>query len=274
MSARRKSQDGEPDEAAAGNAAGQELVTVLVPCRNEEASIGPCLESVLAQTYRNLQVVVVDGCSTDGTLQLLDALRRRDPRVEVCVVERRSIPAALNVGLAAARGTWLVRVDGHSTIPADYVDRATARLREGRWAGVGGRKDGVGRTPAGRAISAVMASRFGVGNSTYHHGTTACEVDHVPFGAYSVERARAIGGWDERLTANEDYEFDYRLRKAGGALLFDPMLRIDWQTRQSTRDLARQYYRYGRGKADVAALHPRSLSPRHLAPPAFVAYVA
>jgi cellulose synthase/poly-beta-1,6-N-acetylglucosamine synthase-like glycosyltransferase len=97
-------------------------------------------------------------------------------------------------------------------------------------------------------------------------------VDHLPFGAYPVDVLRAAGGWDERLTANEDFELDYRLRQAGLRLLFDPRLVIHWHCRQSLPDLFRQYQRYGRGKVDVALLHPGSLAPRHLAPPLFVAY--
>jgi len=252
--------------------AGAELVTVLVPSRNERRTIAACLGSILDQHYGNLQVVVVDGASTDGTPAIVAGIAAEDPRVELVTEPRPSIPAALNTGLAAARGTWLVRVDAHSTVPPDYVGLAVERLREGRWGGVGGRKDGVGESAAAGAIAAAMGSRFGVGNSIYHHGTAATQVDHIPFGAYPAALLRAVGGWDERLTANEDYELDYRLRRSGHQLLFDPALEIRWESRQRVRDLARQYYRYGRGKADVAALHPASLSPRHLAPPAFVAY--
>jgi succinoglycan biosynthesis protein ExoA len=153
------------------------------------------------------------------------------------------------------------------------VRLAVGHLREGVWAGVGGRKDGVGRTPAGRAIAAAMGSRFGVGNSTYHHGTTPQEVDHLPFGAYPVDVVRDVNGWDEQLVANEDFEFDYRLRQAGGRLLFDPAIVIRWHCRQSIGALFRQYHRYGKGKVDVAVLHPESMRLRHYAPPLFVAYV-
>jgi cellulose synthase/poly-beta-1,6-N-acetylglucosamine synthase-like glycosyltransferase len=250
-----------------------DLVTVLIPARNEAGTIARCLESVLAQDYTHLQVVVVDGESTDGTRDVVQDVIARDHRVEMVSDGRRSIPAALNTGLAHARGRWLVRVDGHSTIPPDYVGLAVHRLREGRWAGVGGRKDGVGRTAAGRAIAAALGSRFGVGGSTYHHGRWERAVDHVPFGAYPVDLLREMGGWDERLSANEDFELDFRLGLAGRELLFDPALRIDWDCRQSVGDLWKQYHRYGRGKADVAVLHPASLKPRHVLPPALVGYL-
>jgi succinoglycan biosynthesis protein ExoA len=239
-----------------------ELVSVVIPACNEEEFLGACLDSVLAQDYPDLQVVVVDGASTDGTLDIVRSRMKEDHRVELVHNDRRNIPSSMNLGLAAARGRWLVRIDAHCTVPSSYVRLAVQGLREGQWAGVGGRKDGVGRTAAGRAIAVAMASRLGVGNSTYHHGTERQETEHLPFGAYPTGLVRQASGWDERLSANEDFEFDYRLRKAGHRLLFDPV-----------PALFRQYHRYGRGKVDVAWMHPDSLLPRHIAPPLFVAYL-
>jgi succinoglycan biosynthesis protein ExoA len=251
-----------------------ELVTVIMPARNEEQAIGAALDSVLGQTYEHLQFVVIEGGSTDRTRAIIEERQQQDPRLEMVTNPKPSIPISLNMGLAAARGRWLVRVDAHSTVPATYVADLVARLREGTWAGVGGVKPGVGITPAGRAIAAAMSSRFGVGNSKYHYATTELEVDHLPFGAYPVDLLREVGGWDENLTTNEDYELDYRLRERGGRLLLDPSVVINWQCRQSVPDLYRQYVRYGRGKADVAMLHPTSLSARHIVAPALVAWLA
>ncbi len=258
----------------AGNDGLGELVTVLVPARNEEATLGACLDSILAQDYTNLQVVVVDGASTDGTRDVTLGYADDDPRVELVLNDRANIPASLNLGLDAAKGTWLVRVDAHSVIPSGYVQRAVARLREGEWGGVGGRKSGRGETLQGRAIAVALGSRFGVGNSLYHYGTEEQETDHVPFGSYPVDVIRGLGGWNESLLANEDYEFDLRLREAGYRLLFDPELSIDWKSRQTLSALFSQYHRYGRSKAPVARLHPGSLRARHLVPPALVLYLA
>ncbi len=253
---------------------GDDLVTVLMPARNEERSIGRALDSISRQNYLQLQIVVVDDGSTDGTAETVRARIAEDPRIELVPSRRAGIPAALNQGLDVARGTWLVRVDAHATIAPDYVARLVRHLRSGTWGGVGGRKDGVGATGPGRAIAAAMGSRFGVGNSKYHYATEAEAVDHLPFGGYRVDVARRLGGWDERLVANEDFEFDYRLRRSGERLLLDPQIVITWQSRQSVPDLWRQYVRYGRGKADVALLHPASLQARHLAAPALVAWLA
>jgi cellulose synthase/poly-beta-1,6-N-acetylglucosamine synthase-like glycosyltransferase len=247
------------------------LVTVIVPARNEEKFIAHCLDSILSQTESNLQVVVVDSASSDRTPDIVREYIERDPRVELEYNAEAITPKSLNVALRAARGKWLVRVDAHSTVPPDYVKRAVHHLEEGTWGGVGGRKDGVGVTPAGRAIAAVMASRFGVGNSLYHYGTDVQPTEHIPFGAYDTALLRELGGWDERLITNQDFEMDYRVRKSGHELLFDPDIAIEWHCRQDVPDLFRQYRRYGRGKADVARLHPESLRMRHLVAPALVA---
>lgn len=247
-----------------------DLVTVVIPARNEAQFIAACLDSVLAQRYENVEVLVVDGDSSDGTQAIVRDYCERDGRVRLLANPARIVPTGLNRALEAAAGAWLVRIDAHSTVPPDYVDVALERLRTGRWGGVGGRKNGKGITPSGRAVAAAMSSRFGVGDSVYHYGTQPIEVDHIPFGAYPTWVARSIGGWSEHLVVNQDFEFDYRLRSNGYKLLFDPQLRIDWHCRQSIRDLFRQYLRYGRGKFVVMAENPDSIQPRHLAAPLLV----
>ncbi len=267
------------DEAAAARAdiaAGtdSDLVTVIMPARDESGFIGAALEGIQAQDYRNLQiVVVVDGGTRDDTADIVARRAAADPRVELHHNPDGGIPRSLNIALAAARGRWLVRVDAHSTVEHDYVRRNATRLQEGSWGGVGGRKDGHGVTPAGRAIAAALGSPFGVGGSVYHHGEAEQEVDHIPFGSYPVALLRELGGWDEDLVANEDYEFDYRLRMAGHKLLFDPDIKISWHSRQTVADLYKQYRRYGSGKVAVALKHPASMRPRHVLVPAFLAYL-
>lgn len=262
-------------DGAALGAVGPDLVTVIVPVRDEERTLGRCLDSILSQSHSSLEVLVVEGGSRDNTRSVVRRYAARDGRVRLLDNPRGTIPSALNEGLDRSRGRWVVRVDGHASIRPDYVRRAVAHLGTGRWGGVGGRKEGVAITPAGRAVAAAMTSRFGVGNSVYHYGRTVRIVDHVPFGAYPTSVLRSLGGWDERLNANEDYELDLRIRQSGLRLLFDPSLTISWQCRPSVDALFRQYRRYGKGKADVARLHPGSLGLRHLAAPGLLlAWVA
>jgi succinoglycan biosynthesis protein ExoA len=246
------------------------LVTVAIPARNEEATIEACLSSVLQQDYQHIEVLVVDGGSTDGTRNIVSTVSCQDARVRLIRGVAGSIPRSLNLALAAARGVWLVRVDAHSTIPVDYVSTGVSVAQTGGWLALGGRKNAVASTPVGFAIAAALNSRFGVGNSYYHYGAAPRFVDHVPFGIYSTRMAQELGGWDERLTVNEDFEFDQRVRLAGHSILFDPRLVIYWRCRESVFELFNQYMRYGEGKPTVAWLHPDSLKARHLAPPALI----
>lgn len=248
------------------------LVSVLIPARDEAGRIESCLDSVLTQQGVDLQVVVVDNGSTDATADLVSAYGQRDHRVVLVRQPRPSIPATLNAGLDAARGRWLVRVDAHSTISPGYVARAVRLMTDGGWVGVGGRKDAVASSRTGRAIAAVLGSKLAVGGSTYHHGTRPQVVDHIPFGVYPTALVRELGGWDEQVLNNEDFELDQRLRQHGD-LWFDPELRIAWQCRETLADLFGQYRRYGTGKPAVALAHPGSVKLRHLAPPALVAWL-
>lgn len=258
-----------PDRVSAAPA--DELVTVVIPARDEAATIADALRSVLSQTHRHLQVLVVDGDSDDATAEIVAAIAVEDPRVELLSNPDRVIPAALNVAARHARGRWLVRIDAHSTVGDDYVERLVAHLATGSWGGVGGRKNGRGRTVQGRAIAAVTGSPFAQGNSVYHYGTEVTTVDHIPFGAYPVEVVEELGGWAEDQLVNEDYEFDYRVRSSGRELLFDPSIVIDWDVRDSVRGLFRQYRRYGAGKVQTLVKHPESAGVRHLAAPGMVA---
>ncbi|MDQ3771532.1 MAG: glycosyltransferase family 2 protein [Actinomycetota bacterium] len=248
-----------------------ELATVVIPALDEELFIARCLDSVLAQDHEHLEILVVDGGSSDRTLDIIRSYSRADSRIELLHNAAGAIPKSLNLALSQARGGWLVRIDAHSTVPSHYVRKALSHLRTNQWGGVGGRKDGVGVTPSGQAIAAAMGSFFGVGNSTYHHGTELQVVEHVPFGAYPTELLRELGGWNEELHANEDFELDYRIRLHGLQLLFDPEMRINWHCRQSVSELFKQYRRYGRGKARVGRLHPKSLRLRQVLPSVQVA---
>lgn len=242
----------------------------MIPARNEEEHIGACLESILEQTHTDFEILVVDGASGDRTAEIVEKVAARDHRVRLISNPARVIPRSLNLAVREARGRYLVRVDAHATVNPEYISILVGHLRTGRWGGAGGRKDGVGHTAAGQAISAALGSRFGVGGSVYHHGTDVQEVDHIPFGAYPIEVVRELGGWDERLLVNQDFEFDYRVRLSSRRLLFDPTARIDWVSRQSIGSFVRQYVRYGVGKTSVLRLHPASISPRHLMAPALV----
>jgi len=246
-----------------------------MPVRNEEAALGSTLDDVLGQVVdAPFEVVVAEGGSTDRTREILEARQVRDPRLRVVDNSHGGTPQALNCALRAARGRYLVRVDGHSRVPPNFVQTLVDHLRAGRCEAVGGLMRAVGVRPFGRAVAAVHRSRFGVGNAKHHYASEPTLVDHVAFPGYLTERVRDLGGWDERFVRNQDYELDYRYLEAGNRILLDPSVSFDWKVRETVRAFGKQSFQYGWWKLRALVRHPRSLNLRWLVPPAFVIVLA
>lgn len=251
------------------------LVSVVIPMRNEAATIGSLLDGVLAQDYpaSRLEVLVVDGDSSDDSAGAVAAYAARDPRVRLLHNPRRIVPTALNIAIRAARGSIVCRIDGHTRIAPDYVRVGVATLQRSGADNVGGPMHAVGGGWFGDAVAAATTSRFGIG-SYFHYGTEEREVDTVYLGMWPRHVFERVGLFDEELVRNQDDEFNYRLRKAGGRVLLTPAMRSWYQNRQSLTGLLRQYYQYGQWKVRVLQKHPRQMSWRHFVPPAFVAALA
>ena len=250
-------------------------VSVIVPARNEASTIVPCIRSILTQEVDGgLEVVVADGRSSDDTASLA-----RSAGASVVDNPRGITPAGLNAALASATGDVIVRFDGHSEMPSGYIAACLCALEQEAGAvGVGGWWQIEGRGPWGRATAAAVASRFGVGNPRLRRpplpGEGRVDVDGFAYGCWPAAVLRAHRGWDERFLRNQDFELSYRMRRAGGRIVFDPAIRSIYRPRESLPAIARQYWDYGRFKALVIAASPASTRPRHLAPIALVGTAA
>lgn len=247
------------------------VLSIIMPVRNERQHIGAALEAALAQDIDvPFEVIVVDGLSDDGTRGIVARRARADPRLHILDNAERRTPTGLNVALGAARGCYFVRLDGHTIAPSDYARRLLAHLATGDCDAVGGIKRAVGTGPFGRAVAAAHGSRLGIGNARHHYSNQPGPIDHIPHGAYDIAIARAIGGFAEDLTRNQDYDFDHRFADAGGRIWFDPTILLDWHVRETPLALASQYAQYGYWKFVVLRRHPDSLNARWLVPPALV----
>ena len=99
-----------------------ESVSIIVPVYNIEGFLAVCVDSLLAQTYRNLEIILVDDGSTDGSGALCDAYAARDGRVRVCHQHNKGLSGARNTGARIATGDWLVYVDGDDFVAPDFVE--------------------------------------------------------------------------------------------------------------------------------------------------------
>lgn len=243
-------------------------VSVVIPMRNEAAHIGRCLDSVLAQDYPadRLEVIAVDGDSDDDSAAVL---RSYGTRVRVLRNPARIVPTAMNIGISAARGAIVARLDAHTVLAPDYLRIGVETLQRTAADNVGGPMIAVGGGAFGAAVALAMASRFGIG-AHFHFATQDREVDTVYMGMYARAVFERIGLFDEELVRNQDDELNYRLRKHGGRIWLTTRMRSQYQNRQSLKTLARQFFQYGLWKVRVLQKHPRQMSPRQFVPPLFV----
>lgn len=257
----------------------QPTVSIIVPCFNEEKRIQFLLDAVFAQTYPRelMDVTIADGLSTDGTRALLNTFKNKHPDLRLQVVDNRAgtIPAALNLAIKASAGDIVLRLDAHSGPAPDYVERSVEALLAGKGDNVGGVweiRPGAS-TSIARSIALAAAHPLGVGDALYRHTRQAALVDTVPFGAFFRSLLERVGTYDESLLANEDYEFNTRIRQSGGKIWLDPAIRSIYFARPDLFALARQYFRYGFWKLKMLKRYPDTLRWRQALPPVFVSSV-
>ena len=240
-------------------------VSVLIPARNAEATIGAAIDSVLSQDYKgSVEVIVADGSDTPATS---DLVRRRYPMVTLVPNPEQTAGFGLRAAHEAATGEIIVRCDAHAVFPPGYVRRAVSTLRRTGAANVGGRQRPVGTTFFECAVAMAMTTPLGAGGARYRLGGAEGPVDTVFLGAFRRDALEAVGGVDPAFVRNQDYELNWRLRARGETVWFDPGLVVAYRPRGTLRGLAWQYFNYGRWKRVVARRHPASLLPRHLASP-------
>ncbi len=251
-------------------------VSIIVPCYNEQDTIRKLLEAIYAQAFPrpDLEVVIADGMSSDGTRTQIAAFSDSHPDLQIAVADNpsRNIPSSLNCALKEAQGEIIVRLDAHSMPYPDYVERCVADLEAGLGENVGGiwEIQPGAETWVAQSIAAAASHPLGVGDALYRHTAVAAQVDTVPFGAFKRELLALVGFFDESLLTNEDYEFNARIRKSGGRVWLDPSIRSIYFARPTLAKLARQYSRYGFWKWRMLRRYPGTLRWRQALPPLFV----
>lgn len=252
------------------------LVTVIVPCYNEQETIGLLLQAIYSQSYPHseMEVVIADGVSTDQTRQQIQNFQQQHQDLVVRVVEnvKRTIPSGLNAAIRAAQGQIIIRLDAHSIPYPDYIAKCYAALQTGCGDNVGGVWEILPGSQSwlAKSIAVAAALPLGAGDARYRIGGLAQAVDTVPFGAFYRSLVEKIGYFDETLLTNEDYEFNVRIRRSGGKVWMDPMIRTKYFARSTLDALWRQYWRYGYWKAQMLKRYPQTLRWRQAVPPLFV----
>ena len=247
-------------------------VTVVIPCRNEARDIGACLRSLLAfePPPGGFEVIVADGRSDDGTREIVERIAVEDGRVRLVDNPQRTTPFGLNMGIGAARGSIIARIDAHTEYAPDYLRQCVAVMSETGADDVGGPWVAKGHTYVQRAIAAAFNSAFAVGGARAHRRQYEGPVDNVYLGCWRREIFDRIGFFDEELVRNQDDEFNLRLVRNGGKIWQSVKIRSWYQPRESLRHLFAQYVQYGYWKARILQKHRLPASIRHVLPAFFL----
>jgi glycosyltransferase involved in cell wall biosynthesis len=226
-------------------------VTIAMPSYNEEHYIEACIASVQAQDYPRelVEVLVADGRSTDRTREILARLSDADPRIKVVDNPARLQAAGLGLLVKQATGDVIVRMDVHAEYAPDYVRKCVETLERTGADNVGGAQRAKAKTFFQRALCAALESPLGVGGARYRSSEAEGFVDTVFLGTFRRRVFETVGLWDPGAITNEDAELNQRILDSGGQIYLSRDIVVHYFPRDSLKGLAKQYFKYGRGRA-------------------------
>jgi cellulose synthase/poly-beta-1,6-N-acetylglucosamine synthase-like glycosyltransferase len=246
----------------------QTPVSVILPVLNEERYLEATISAITSQEYSGpIEIILALGPSRDRTNELAANLAAGDPRIRLVDNPSGKTADALNMAISASSAPIIVRVDGHSILPPGYIKEAVATLLRTGAVNVGGVMAAKGVSKFERVVAVAMRSAFGVGGASFHVGGSEGPADTVYLGVFLRSALAEISGFDPRFIRAQDWELNYRLRKKGGLIYFNPRLEVTYRPRPNLPALAKQYLEYGRWRREVARSHIGTLNARYLAPP-------
>ena len=254
-------------------------VSVIIPCRNEERYIDHCISSLLRTNYpvSHLEILIVDGSSTDGTKTKLASLKRKHPIIQILDNPKKVIPVAMNIGIAHSTGDIVLKVDAHSTYPENYIAQCVKFMIEYQADNIGGHLSVTpsSNTIVAKSIAIVLSSKIGSGyGSTKTKVSVPTWTDSVGFGCYKRSMLDKIGFYNEALTRGSDMDLNNRLRSNGGRILKVPEITVNYYTKSTLGSFWNHNFSDGYWVTYPLALLRTPFTLRHLIPLAFVTGVA
>jgi len=252
------------------------IVTVIIPCRNEFNYIEKSVASILNQKDLpgEIEIIVVDGLSDDGTRELLEKLQSEFPYLKVIDNLNRTTPFALNLGIKEAHGEFICKMDAHSVYAEDYLSNSIKLMEKYPEAScVGGPITSEGKTNFGKAVAIAMSSLIGVGNAKHRFPEYEGYAEMACFPVFRNEVFSQIGLFDESLVRNQDDEFCSRLTSSGGKVYISPLVKSVYYVRDTPSKLFKQYFYYGLYKPLALSKVKSKIKIRHLVPFIFVIYL-
>jgi glycosyltransferase involved in cell wall biosynthesis len=212
------------------------LVSVIIPTKNAAKNIGDCLRSIARSTYRNFEIIVVDGLSTDGTAEIARSLGAR-----VIQGTARGRAADCNLGIAEAQGDIVAFTDDDCMVDERWLERLVSCFADPRVGIAGG--------PDLTYTQGATAVELAAGHIHYFYRSLASKTGaDAVIGCNSAYRRQALldaGGFDDGLPGAEDTPLHARILRLGYTVKVDSRCIVYHKRRATSRALLRKYWRYG-----------------------------
>jgi glycosyltransferase involved in cell wall biosynthesis len=221
-------------------------VSVIIPVKNEEKKIARCLEAVFNQTRKPFEVIIVDGNSTDKTVEVASKFP-----VRILYDNHASIGGARQIGVEEAHGDYIAFIDSDCIPEKDWLENLIKEFDDGI-VGIGGGIINIGEGVWRKSINLALDTFLGSANSVQGRLFKNKRYVKSISGCNSLYRKRdliAIGGFNTKLSLNEETELNRRLLKRG-RLLYIPNAVVYHDNGRGLRDFAKRMYQYGYGRGE------------------------
>ena len=251
-------------------------VSIIITARNEEKYLPMLFEDILNQTFplQNIEVVLMDSNSTDNTRLVMEEFKKNNEILSVQIVtnERQIQAAGFNEGVKHATGDVVLKIDAHSRIPADFVQKNVDEILAGAYVCGGNRPTVVDSADDfSKTLHIVEESALGSSIANYRKSNVKRKVNSIFHGMYRKEVFDKVGLADERLLRTEDNEFHYRVRKAGYDIIFNPEIESYQYIRPTFTKMIQQKFANGYWIGLTSHVCRDCLSLFHFGPGVFVA---
>ena len=251
-------------------------VSIIITARNEEKYLPMLFEDILNQTFplQNIEVVLMDSNSTDNTRLVMEEFKKNNEILSVQIVtnERQIQAAGFNEGVKHATGDVVLKIDAHSRIPADFVQKNVDEILAGAYVCGGNRPTVVDSADDfSKTLHIVEESALGSSIANYRKSDVKRKVNSIFHGMYRKEVFDKVGLADERLLRTEDNEFHYRVRKAGYDIIFNPEIESYQYIRPTFTKMIQQKFANGYWIGLTSHVCRDCLSLFHFGPGVFVA---
>jgi succinoglycan biosynthesis protein ExoA len=236
------------------------FVSIVMPAYNEEPFIEACLRSLLSQTYpaESMEILVADGGSQDRTREIIERLAATEPRIRLLDNSARRIQSCgMNLAIKESRGEYILVTDVHAEYASDYVSNLVDVFLTTGADGAGGAQRARAQTRFQAALCAALTSPLGVGGAAYRSPDREGWVDTVFPGSFRRSILEKVGLYDTNAVTNEDAELFQRILEAAGRVYLSKSVVVHYYPRKSLSRLAKQYFKYGDGRARTLLLHGR-----------------